>query len=95
VVGGAIVGIGVMDISPRIYFDQTIAAVSVDDLLGGVFKATTYGFLIGAAACFEGLRSGRTAAAVGKAATSAVVEGIVLVIAACGLFAVLFYLVGI
>ncbi|MBS1124335.1 MAG: hypothetical protein H6Q90_6563 [Deltaproteobacteria bacterium] len=95
VVGGEIVGIGVMDISPRIYFDQTIAAVSVDDLLGGVFKATTYGFLIGAAACFEGLRSGRTAAAVGKAATSAVVEGIVLVIAACGLFAVLFYLVGI
>ena len=95
VVGGAVVGIGVMDIAPRIYFDQTIAAVSVGDLLGGVFKATAYGFLIGAAACFEGLRSGRTAAAVGKAATSAVVEGIVLVIAACGLFAVLFYLLGI
>jgi len=93
--GGALVGVGVMGITPRIYYDQTIAAVSIGDLLGGLVKATTYGFLIGAAACFEGLRSGRTAAAVGNAATSAVVDGIVLVIAACGVYAVVFYLLGI
>lgn len=91
ILGGAVVGIGIMDIAPRVYLSETIAAVSIGDLLGGIVKATVYGFIVGAAACFEGLRSGRTAAAVGKAATSAVVDGIVLVIAACGMFAVLFY----
>jgi phospholipid/cholesterol/gamma-HCH transport system permease protein len=91
VLGGAMVGIGAMSIPPGLYFDQTFHAVSLTDLIGGVIKATTYGFLIGVAGCFIGLRSGRSAAAVGKAATSAVVAGIVLVIAACGLYAVLFY----
>jgi phospholipid/cholesterol/gamma-HCH transport system permease protein len=95
VLGGAVVGIGVMQISPRVYIAETIGAVSLGDLFGGVFKATAYGFLIGVAACFEGMRSGNTAAGVGKAATSAVVDGIVLVIAACGLFAVVFYELGI
>ncbi len=93
--GGSIVGIGIMHITPRIYLDETIAAVSTTDLFGGMLKATTYGFLIGAAACLEGLNAGRTAAGVGKAATSAVVDGIVLVIATCGLFAVIFYRLGI
>ena len=93
--GGAIVGIGAMHIAPRIYIDHTISAASLTDLFGGMLKAATYGLLIGAAACFEGLRAGRTAAAVGKAATAAVVDGIVLVIATCGVFAVLFYELGI
>lgn len=92
--GGAIVGTTLMDIAPRHYFDETVSAVSVGDVVGGALKASVYGFLIAAAACFEGLRSGRNAAAVGKAATAAVVDGIVLVIAACGVFAVLFYVMG-
>jgi len=91
VLGGAAVGIGLMQITPRIYYDQTIRAVDLADLFGGLLKAGTYGFLIGAAGCFTGLRAGRSAAAVGKAATSAVVAGIVLVIVACGIFAVIFY----
>jgi phospholipid/cholesterol/gamma-HCH transport system permease protein len=94
VVGGALVGIGIMHITPRIYLDQTIGAVSFSDLFGGLIKATTYGFLIGAAGCYQGLQSGRTAAAVGKAATSAVVASIVLIITACGLYAVIFYRLG-
>lgn len=91
VIGGAIVGILVMDVPSRLYIQQTVAAVTLTDLFGGIIKATTYGFLVGAAGCFMGLRSGRTAADVGKAATSAVVAGIVLVIVACGLYAVVFY----
>jgi phospholipid/cholesterol/gamma-HCH transport system permease protein len=91
VLGGAAVGIWLMHIPARIYYDQTIQAIDLADLLGGMLKAGTYGFLIGAAGCFTGLRAGRSAAAVGKAATSAVVAGIVLVIVACGIFSVIFY----
>jgi phospholipid/cholesterol/gamma-HCH transport system permease protein len=95
VVGGAIVGVVVMGVNPRLYLDQTINAVSLTDLFGGILKAGTYGLLIGMAGCFTGLRAGRSAAEVGKAATSAVVAGIVLVIVACGLYAVVFYRLGI
>jgi phospholipid/cholesterol/gamma-HCH transport system permease protein len=95
VLGGAVIGIGVMHIEPRVYLDATLDAVSYADLFGGIFKATVYGFLVGAAGCFEGLGAGRTAAGVGKAATSAVVDGIVLVIAACAVFAIIFYRLGI
>ncbi len=95
ILGGVLVGVGLMGITPRLYYDQTINALSLADLFGGMWKATTYGLLIGAAGCFTGLRSGRTAAAVGKAATSAVVAGIVLVIVACGVYAVVFYRLGI
>ena len=63
-------------------------------LWGGLGKAAVYGLLVAAAGCLHGLRSGSSAAAVGQAATRAVVSGIVLVIAACGVFAVMFFELG-
>jgi phospholipid/cholesterol/gamma-HCH transport system permease protein len=94
VAGGAFVSVVAMGIQPRLYLDQTIHAVTLAHLFGGIVKATTYGLLIGIAGCFIGLRAGRSAAGVGRAATSAVVMGIVLVIVACGAYAVLFYRLG-
>ncbi len=93
--GGALIGVGMIDLAPRIYWQRTIQAVSMGDLLGGLFKATVYGLLVASVGCFEGLRAGRSAADVGRAATAAVVNGIVLVIVACGVFAVVFYVIGI
>ena len=94
VLGGAVVGIGLADVPAPIYARQSLAAFDLGDLIGGLVKASVYGLLVAAAGCFEGLRAGRTAAAVGRAATAAVVDGIVLVIVACGLFAVIFYIRG-
>jgi len=84
-----------LGIAPQVYYAHTVDAVTLTHLVGGVAKATVYGALVGGAGCLAGLRSGASAAAVGKAATSAVVSGMVLVIAACGVFAVLFYLMGV
>jgi phospholipid/cholesterol/gamma-HCH transport system permease protein len=42
--------------------------------------------------CYYGIRCGRSAAAVGEAATRAVVMGILLVVVADALFTVLFHL---
>lgn len=95
ILGGAFVGVGVMGFSPEVYLDATLRNVTTIDFFGGLFKAAVYGGLVAAAGCFEGLRAGRTARAVGGAATSAVVDGIVLVIAASGLFSVLFHILGI
>ena len=75
--------------------DETIHALSFDDLAGGLFKATAYGVLIAYAGCLRGLQCGASSSAVGDAATAAVVTGIVMIVTACGLFAWLFHVLGI
>ncbi len=60
-----------------------------------MFKASVYGVLIAIAGCLRGMQSGSSASAVGDAATSAVVTGIVLIVCACGMLAVVFYVLGI
>lgn len=95
ILGGMGVGVWMLDLTPRLYFQQTVSAIDLSDLFGGLFKGAVYGGLIALAGCLEGIRSGRSASAVGDAATSAVVKGIVWIIAACGLFAFLFYILGI
>ncbi len=94
IVGGMAVGTTMLDISYTAYVQQTAAAISVPDLIGGVAKSVVYGFLIALAGCLRGLQASRSSAGVGDAATSAVVTGIVAIIAACGLFQFVFYLLG-
>lgn len=95
ILGGAAVGIGMLDLPAILYFQETRAALGLDDLIGGVFKAAVYGVLVAIAGCLRGLQCGKSSSAVGEAATSAVVTGIVFIIVACGIFAVTFYVLGI
>ena len=95
ILGGAAVGIGMLDLSPMAYYLQTNAAVSIGDLAGGIFKASVYGVLIALAGCLRGMQSGNSSSAVGEATTNAVVTSIIAIITACGLFAVVFYVLGI
>ncbi|WP_206030268.1 ABC transporter permease [Roseomonas sp. AR75] len=64
------------------------------DMLGGLFKACFFGLAIAAIGCRAGLGAGRGPRAVGDAATSAVVGGIVSIILLDGLFAVLYERLG-
>lgn len=95
VLGGSLIGIGMLHLPPRTYFTQTFHAVVLSDLAGGVLKASVYGVLVAISGCLRGLQSGSSSSAVGDAATSAVVTGIVAIIVACGIFAVVFYILGI
>jgi len=95
ILGGAAVGLGMLDLSWTTYAQQTAGAVKLTDLIGGVFKASVYGVLIAISGCLRGLQCGNSASAVGDATTSAVVTGIVFIIAACGMLAVMFYVLGI
>jgi len=94
IVGGAAIGVGMLDLSWTTYVQQTMQAVRLTDTVGGVFKSAVYGVLIALAGCLRGLQSGNSSSAVGDAATSAVVTGIVAIIVACGIFAVVFYVLG-
>jgi len=95
IVGGAVIGVSLLDLSWTTYIQQTIHAVRLTDVFSGVLKSTVYGFLIALAGCLRGLQAGGSSASVGAAATSAVVTAIVAIIVACGAFAVLFHLLGI
>jgi phospholipid/cholesterol/gamma-HCH transport system permease protein len=94
ILGGAFVGVGILDLSAIGYYQQTVGAVTLTHFLGGLVKAATYGALVGLAGCYQGMRAERSSSGVGQAATAAVVNGIVLVISACGVYAVLFYVLG-
>jgi phospholipid/cholesterol/gamma-HCH transport system permease protein len=95
VIGGAVIGVGMLDLSWTTYFNETANAISLTDISGGVFKASVYGVLIALSGCLRGLQCGNSSSAVGDAATSAVVTGIVAIVVACGIFAVVFYILGI
>jgi len=95
ILGGAAVGAGMLKLPLLVYYHETAHAVHIPDLVGGVFKASVYGVLVAISGCLRGMECGNSSSAVGDAATSAVVTGIVFIISACGLFSVIFYVLGI
>ncbi len=86
--GGLVVGTGMLDLSFTQYVNETIAAVSLADIVVGVSKSVVFGILVALSGCLRGMQCGRSSAAVGIAATSAVVTAIVLIIMTDAVFAV-------
>jgi phospholipid/cholesterol/gamma-HCH transport system permease protein len=82
IMGGMVVAVTLLDLTPTQFFGGMLSAVTLPDALLGVFKATIFGIIIGLAGCMKGLQTGSDASAVGRAATSAVVMGITLIIVA-------------
>ena len=93
--GGAAVAIGLFDISSTEYWTRTELAVQFKDVLVGLFKASIFGILIAYSGCIRGMQCGRSASAVGDAATSAVVTGIIFIVISDSLITILFNQLGI
>ncbi len=92
--GGMLVSRGLLNIPPAAYWVETLTAVDLSDITTGLIKAVFFGVLVGLAGCHRGLRAERSAAGVGRATTSAVVMGLLLIIVADALFAVIFNILG-
>jgi phospholipid/cholesterol/gamma-HCH transport system permease protein len=90
-VGGGLVAITLLDLSVTAYVDRLVHVVTISDFGMGIVRASVFGVLIAMVGCLRGMQSGRSASAVGLAATSAVVTSIVLVIIADGLLSVIFH----
>jgi phospholipid/cholesterol/gamma-HCH transport system permease protein len=89
ILGGYIVSTLMLDVSPLVYLNRTVASISLVGFLLGIFKGAFFGVLIALSGCLRGMQCGTNAAAVGLATTSAVVTGITWIIASDGIFAVL------
>ena len=80
IAGGMGIAVAMLDVTPTQFTNGLLTAVVLSDALLGVFKAIIFGAIIGIAGCMKGLQAGSDAGAVGRAATSAVVVSITLVI---------------
>ena len=88
--GGAAIGVTMFDVSLKVYFHQLQKALSLKYLAQGLIKSTVYGVIIALAGCMRGMQSGRSSAAVGQAATAAVVTSIVGIIVASTILTVIY-----
>jgi phospholipid/cholesterol/gamma-HCH transport system permease protein len=95
ILGGTAVGVVMLDISLIQYLAQTIQAVDLNSLFGGLFKSVVYGSLVALAGCQQGMACGKSAMAVGQSTTKAVVMGIVLIVVSASVLTVIFINLGI
>jgi phospholipid/cholesterol/gamma-HCH transport system permease protein len=82
ILGGLVVGVSILDISFIEYYNQTVSAIGIWNVWIGLFSSAVFGVIVALAGCMRGMQCGRSAAAVGDAATSAVVTAIVGIIVA-------------
>ena len=76
------------------FYNGMLAAVSIEDVLSGLLKATLFGVVVSAMGCLRGMQTGTGAAAVGISATRAVVSSIVMIVLVDGIFAFISYKTG-
>jgi phospholipid/cholesterol/gamma-HCH transport system permease protein len=92
---GCLVVMRAIGFAPLVVLDRIYEAADLVDLCGGLAKTLVFGGLIAGIGCLRGLQAGTGASAVGDAATRAVVSGIVAIVVVDGLFAVVYYSLGI
>jgi phospholipid/cholesterol/gamma-HCH transport system permease protein len=95
ILGGALIGVTILDLPPIAYFQQTQAAISLTDFTGGLIKGAVYGAVVAIVGCLRGLQCGRSSAAVGLATTSAVVTSIVFIILSMAILTVVYNVLGV
>ncbi|AGA89910.1 conserved hypothetical integral membrane protein [Thioflavicoccus mobilis 8321] len=94
IAGGMAVSVSLFEITFIQYWNETMVALTLQQFAIGLAKGVIFGALIALSGCYQGIKTGGSAAAVGTAATSAVVIAIVAIVVADGLSAVLLNALG-
>ena len=82
IMGGMVVSVTLLDLSMTQFIGGLLTPVTIADGVLGVLKGSVFGLIIAISGCLRGLQTGDDAGAVGRAATSAVVTAITLIILA-------------
>ena len=92
---GAQVVMGILGFSPLVFWERCRDAATLTDFFSGMVKTVVFGYFIAVIGCLRGLQTGKGASAVGDSATRAVVSCIVMIVVVDGIFAVVYYALGI
>ena len=95
ILGGLVVGVGMLDLGLVQYVVQTREALAPMDFVLGLIKSAAYGVLVAIAGCLRGMQCGNSSAAVGTAATSAVVTSIVWIVVASAILTLIYDALGV
>lgn len=95
ILGGMAVGVFMLDLNVMEYYNMTRDSVSLNSFWIGIFQSFVFGVLVALSGCLRGIQCKRSASAVGEAATSAVVTGIVAIVVATAVITVLCNVIGI
>jgi phospholipid/cholesterol/gamma-HCH transport system permease protein len=80
IIGGLIVAMNVLHITPNLYLSRAWDSLSYMDLFGGLLKPLVFGALIAVVSCYCGLRTYGGTQGVGRSTTQAVVASSVLIL---------------
>ncbi|MEA1896818.1 MAG: ABC transporter permease [Bacteroidota bacterium] len=91
ILGGMLIAMGYLDISPLVFFHRMEESLYLKDIIFGVIKSLVFSYLIVITGSYFGLQSQKGASEVGKVTTNAVVVSISLVILADSIMGLLIY----
>ena len=91
VMGGYLVSIHKLGFNSANYISNTFKYLETIDVVSGLVKAGTFGFIIAVISCYNGYYSGKGAKGVGGATTAAVVQSSILILLSNYLITELFF----
>lgn len=80
IMGGYFIGVNVLGANPTVYIKRTKEFLEMEDLYGGLLKASIFGMIIALIGCYQGFYTKGGAEGVGIATTRAVVISSMLIL---------------
>ena len=80
ILGGMIIGVTQVGITPTYYYTLTIKYLTLRDMLPGIGKTCVFGVIIGTVACFHGYSTEHGTFGVGQSTKTSVVAAILLIL---------------
>ena len=77
------------------FFTKLHSAIDLKDCIGGIVKVFAFGLVIASVGCLHGLKTLTGARSVGHSTTQAVVSSIIMVVIVDGIFASIYYVLGV
>jgi phospholipid/cholesterol/gamma-HCH transport system permease protein len=94
ILGGMLVG-SLVGIPAVLFWNETLLSITLTTSMLGVIKSVFFGAVIAISGCMQGMRAGKSSAAVGEATTHAIVASITWIVVLDSAFAAIFTLLGI
>ncbi len=78
--GGWFVATKIFDVNEHLYWQKMVDLVELYDIVGGLYKALAFGFIIGTVSCYYGFYTTGGTEGVGRSTTNSVVTSSILIL---------------